>query len=267
MVLKYDKPFIRGYNSILCIEESSNTTQMDFGVLLLDKDRTYEDCEKKEKAYLLLKGKVLFKWGNETREVSRESFLDENPCCLHVPAGVGIQVVSLHDNTEISVSRTYNDKYFAPRFYSREDCLTEEAGKGKFGEAALRKIRTIFDISNTPDANLVLGEVVHMPGRWSSYPPHHHPQPEVYFYKFQPKQGFGYSQVGDEVYKVQNNDTCVIANGGDHPQVAAPGYAMFYVWVIRNLDGNPFNERIYSDEHKWLFEKDVKIWPECGGAL
>lgn len=265
MLIKYNKPFICGYNAILNIEEDGNTTQMDFGVLLPDKDRSYADREKKEKAYLLLKGDAVFKWNDETRKVSRRSFLDENPCCLHVPAGVDIQVESLSEYTEIAVFRTYNSKYFTPRLYSKEDCITVEADKGKYGEASLRNIRTIFDLSNAPDSNLVLGEVVHMPGRWSSYPPHHHPQPEVYYYKFLPLQGFGFSQVGDEVYKVGNNDVCVIANGGDHPQVAAPGYAMFYVWAIKHLDSNPFDNRIYSDEHTWLFEKDVRIWPEEGG--
>ena len=46
-------------------------------------------------------------------------------------------------------------------------------------EASTRIVRTIFDLSNATDAKLVLGEVISYPGKWSSYPPHHHPQPEV----------------------------------------------------------------------------------------
>lgn len=260
MIIKQENGFQEGYNAITCLDDSYKTL-MDFGVLVLKKGRTYTDNEKKEKAYLLIKGSVIFEWGNNKAEANRGSFLDENPCCLHVPSDVEIKVTSTSDDTEISITRSDNRKSFQAKFYSRDECMSVEGGKGQLGETSLRIIRTIFDLSNAPDSNLVLGEVVHMPGRWSSYPPHHHPQPELYLYKFMPEQGFGYSEIGDNVYKVKNNDTSVITSG-DHPQVCAPGYAMYYIWAIRHLENNPFNERIYSDEHRWLLGKDVKIWPE-----
>jgi len=37
---------------------------------------------------------------------------------------------------------------------------------------------------------------------------------------------------------------------------------MYYIWVIRHLENNPFDERIFVPEHKWLLNKDAKIWPE-----
>ncbi len=261
MIKRQDKGFSEGYNAITSLDDKENKTMMDFGVLALKKGGKYVDSEDKEKAYLLIKGKAIFQWGDCKVQVSRNSFLDENPCCLHVPAGVDIMVASLSDDTEISVTRAYNDRTFPAKFYSQEECMTVEGGKGILGEASLRSIRTIFDLSNAPESNLVLGEVVHMPGRWSSYPPHHHPQPEIYLYKFEPRQGFGYSEAAGNVYKVQNNDACIILSG-DHPQVCAPGYAMYYIWAIRHLQNNPFNERIYSDEHKWMLDKNAKIWPE-----
>jgi 5-deoxy-glucuronate isomerase len=261
LIIRQDKAFNEGYNVITSLDDKNNNTLMDFGHLVLKRNQTFTDKEQKEKAYLLIKGKVVFEWDSNKVEVNRNSFLDENPCCLHVPSNIEIKVTSLSDETEISVTRTYNDKSFTPKFYSQDECMTVEGGKGQLGETSLRNIRTIFDVSNAPDSNLVVGEVVHMPGRWSSYPPHHHPQPEMYFYKFLPEQGFGYSEVEDSVFKVRNNDTCVITSG-DHPQVCAPGYAMYYIWVIRHLENNPFNERIYTEEHKWLLEKGVKIWPE-----
>jgi len=261
LIIRQDKEFSEGYNAIVSLDDKNNKTMMDYGALILKKDQSYTDSEKKEKAFLLVKGKVVFEWENNRIEAKRDSFLDENPCCLHVPSDVGIKVLSLSDDTEISVTKTFNEKSFASKFYSQDECMTVEGGKGQLGEASLRNIRTIFDLTNAPDSNLVLGEVVHMPGRWSSYPPHHHPQPELYFYKFLPEQGFGYSEAADSVYKVKNNDTCIILSG-DHPQVCAPGYAMYYIWAIRHLENNPFNERIYAEEHKWLMGKDVKIWPE-----
>ena len=114
---------------------------------------------------------------------------------------------------------------------------------------------------NAKDSNLVLGEVIDFPGKWSSYPPHHHPQPEIYFYKFLPENGFGHAELGEDVYKVRNNDAILIHENLTHPQVAAPGYAMYYIWVIRHLENNQYVNPIFVPEHAWVMEKDAAIWP------
>ena len=59
----------------------------------------------------------------------------------------------------------------------------------------------------------MLGEVVTLPGGWSSYPPHHHPQPEIYHYRFTHPQGFGHAELGDDVFKVRHYDTIRILAG------------------------------------------------------
>jgi 5-deoxy-glucuronate isomerase len=133
------------------------------------------------------------------------------------------------------------------------------------GETSTRLVRTTFDDRNAPEANLVVGEVVTFPGKWSSYPPHRHPQPEIYHYRFFPEHGFGHATVGDAVLKVGHGDTVKILQGVSHPQVAAPGYAMYYLWVIRHLDGNRYGEKsgtpIFEPEHLWVTEIDAVIWP------
>ena len=113
-------------------------------------------------------------------------------------------------------------------------------GAGTMHETSTRIVRTIFDYTNAPYANLVLGEVIGFPGKWSSYPPHHHPQPEIYYYKNNPENGFGYAEVGETVYKVHNGDTVCIPAGMTHPQCTPPGYALWYLWAIRHLDGCPY---------------------------
>ena len=109
---------------------------------------------------------------------------------------------------------------------------------------------------------MVIGEVINFPGKWSSYIPHHHPQPEIYYYRFNKEQGFGCSIIGDDVYKIKHNSYSIIPGGLVHPQVAAPGYAMYYCWMIRHLEGNPWTDRIDEEQHKWLLEKKVAIWPD-----
>ena len=109
---------------------------------------------------------------------------------------------------------------------------------------------------------MVVGEVISYPGRWSSYPPHHHDQPEVYYYRFNKPQGFGCAMVGEDAYRVVHNSFITIPGELDHPQATAPGYAMYFCWMIRHLENNPWNDRIMEEDHKWLLEPKAKIWPE-----
>ena len=102
---------------------------------------------------------------------------------------------------------------------------------------------------------MVMGEIIVPQGGWSSYPPHQHPQPEVYYYRFEKPQGFGGCFIGDDVYKISDGSFCAIPGGFTHPQVNAPGYPMYYVWMIRHLDGNPWTDRIFDPAHKWLLDE------------
>ena len=136
--------------------------------------------------------------------------------------------------------------------------MVQHAGnKGELMGCMRREIKTLFDYESAPYANMVLGEVLNFPGKWSSYPPHHHPQPEVYFHRFDYPDGFGASFANGEIYKSRHNGLTVI-NHGFHSQAAAPGYAMCYVWGIRHLDGDPWRKtRIDNPEHAWLWKADA----------
>jgi 5-deoxy-glucuronate isomerase len=51
-----------------------------------------------------------------------------------------------------------------------------------------------------------------------------------------------------------------IPGGLAHPQAAAPGYAMHYVWVIRHLPGNPWTAtRTGYPAHDWMLAEGGKI--------
>ncbi|NNK97135.1 MAG: 5-deoxyglucuronate isomerase, partial [Desulfobacterales bacterium] len=141
---------------------------------------------------------------------------------------------------------------------------TDVFGAGTLNETSIRSVRTVFDGKINPASNMVLGEVINHPGKWSSYPPHDHPQPEIYHYRFFPPQGFGISVLDEEPHLVKHGDTSLIAPDKTHSQGAAPGYAMYYIWMIPHLPDDRWlpTTRYFREEHKWLLEPDVKIWPE-----
>ena len=259
--LRQDNAFEYGYNSITEMNGKHSEMLMDFGILKLKKGMTEESSEDLERAYLLISGSVTFQWEDNTQEVSRINCFDVDPYCLHVPSGVTVKMTCNEDDTEISVQKTNNKKTFDSSFYAPGSVRSEMRGAGTMNEASTRNVRTIFDKTNAPDANLVLGEVIGYPGKWSSYPPHHHPQPEIYFYKYNPSHGYSFSELGEDVIKLQENDTVLIDGGLTHPQVVAPGYAVYYIWAIRHLDKEDYITPTFVDEHTWVMESDAKIWP------
>lgn len=236
---------------------------MDFGVYRMKKGDVYEETADLEKAVLLVYGEVQFDWAEKTHVENRENCFDVPPTALHADRTCAIRVTCLSDEAEINILRTDNEKAFGNKLYLPSDTPDEFRGAGLMRETSTRIVRTIFDYSNAKDANLVLGEVIGFPGKWSSYPPHHHPQPEIYYYKTNPENGFGYGELGDEVVKVQNNDTVFIEPGLTHPHCTAPGYALWYLWAIRHLDGNPYRSPdypVFLKEHLWVMDEDSHYW-------
>lgn len=214
----------------------------------------------KETAWLLMNGAVNGTIGKSAFAFERSSLFDESSSCLHVCAGTEISFVCDVD-TEFTVYSCNNTKPFEPRIFKPSDVANEPRGKGQVNDRCLRYVRTIFDGSNSdPNTELVLGEVITFQGAWSSYPPHHHAQPEIYHYRFTEPQGYGHGELGETVLKVRNFDTVKILDLNDHAQCAAPGYGMYYSWVIRHLPDNRYTVPEFTEEHKWIMNPDSQFW-------
>ena len=223
MIIQNKGNHLTGYIPVTSEEDTS--VFLDFGLIQLKEGGMFSGEAAKERVFLLIQGESVVELGSERYPVRRTSFLDENPVCFHLPPGVPLNITA-QSSCEFACAALENDKNFEPHVYSQEECRTEVFGQGTLDDAALRIVRTVFDDSNAPFSNLVVGEVVNFPGRWSSYPPHSHVQPEIYHYRLVPEQGFGFCGQGEQANIVHDRDTAVIPGGVVHPQVAAPGYAM-----------------------------------------
>ena len=191
---------------------------------------------------------------------SRRSLFDERPSCAHVCAGTEL-VLEARTAVELTRYQTASARAFEPALRAAASVRDEHRGAGQVRGACHRIVRTILDRQSTdPAAELVLGEVLTLPGRWSSYPPHHHAQPELYHYRFTHPDGYGHAELGETVIKVRANDTVKILAPDDHAQVAAPGYGMYYAWVIRHLPGAPYERPDFAPEHRWVMEPGARTW-------
>lgn len=256
--MAYLQPIIStGYNAYLTCEDSPQVN-MDVGLIVLEPGMAWicPDGEK-EIALLLLEGEVTFSWAGRQETVSRTDPFRQEAWCLHLPRNTPAQVKAI-GHAELYCQAAHNDRAFSPRLYAPGEVAVQRAGnKNELLGAMRRNIKTFFDYESAPWSNMVLGEVLNFPGKWSSYPPHHHPQPEVYFHRFDRLNGFGASFANGQVYTSRNNGLTVILEGF-HSQTSAPGYCMCYVWGIRHLPDNPWRKtRIDDVGHEWLWQSDA----------
>ncbi len=263
MVIKQDEKFKYGFTPVTEQHGKHSNLLLDFGILKMKAGDKTVSIPGRERAWLLIKGTVTFVYDGKETSVTRNSCFDESPYVLHVSKEIEV-TIKTDKECEICVEQVDNEKSFPARLYTPDDVRTDIFGSGTLGETSIRSVRTVFDGEINPLSNMVLGEVINHPGKWSSYPPHDHPQPEIYHYRFFPEQGFGISVLDDDAYVVKNGYTTLIEPDTTHSQGAAPGYAMYYIWMIPHLADNRWlpSTRYYRKEHEWLLEENVKIWPE-----
>ena len=246
---------------ILCEETGKNSHMlMDVRVQKLAAGQKIQILEQeKETAVMLLAGKVVFVFEGRLENAGRRSVFRDKPYCLHCCRGKEISVTAVEDS-RVLIQQTKNSGTFDTVFYTPEMCTLQEFGKEQWEGAAHRQVLTVFDYENAPYSNMVMGEVFHKPGCWSSYPPHYHPQPELYYYVFDKPQGFGVGFDGEQCFKVGDQGCLAITPMHPHQQAAAPGYRMYYVWLIRHLEGDPWRKtRIVDPEHEWLDHSDYQV--------
>jgi 5-deoxy-D-glucuronate isomerase len=265
-VVRHPGAFPPGYTELIGPVSPTLRTGITFGILKLRPEGTHAYNTNRETALLLLQGRIEVRVGDRPAALARSSLLDEPPVAVHACRGTP---VTLHARSEceLALLQVENDRAFAPMVFDRQTMIpTERRGCGTLDDTACRLVRTVFDSRNRPEANLVLGEVVTPQGRWSSYPPHHHPQPEIYHYRFVPEGGFGFGELGQDVVRLHHRDTLVIPPGADHAQVAAPGYTLYYLWAIRNLPGAIYRGPVFTQAHRWLLDGTVEVWRPKEGA-
>ena len=237
--------FENGYNRIV----GEQQTGFDFGVRVMKAGDVHREKTAKETFILLLSGSVEVVFNDKKFNISRKNVFEDSGKAFLFPSGIEYEITAKGD-AELTEIRVENENKFEPRFFEN----VQGARFGKPRSVYERIVTTYVDYEKVKESKLVVGEVLHPdPFRtvWSSYPPHSHEHIEVYFYKFMPEQGFGFSEAGGgtdgrKPKKVVNNDFVIIPGNACHSQVSAPGYKMWYLWIMKHLPNNPWTCLLYT---------------------
>ena len=238
-----DKDFIKGFNHYNGVFEK---TGLYFDILMMDENDRIEICEpENEIAVLIINGAGNIEYNNSTSTFNRNNWIEHDPTVLHLGPNERA-IINATTLTKAAILKTPNSNIFKGMIYTPEDIDTEHRGKDQLDNTCYRLVRLAFDRTIAPpQSKLVIGEVLNFPGKWSSYPPHHHSQPEIYYYEFSPQWGYGHGELGEDVYKIRHGDILPITDNRVHSQTSAPGFHMYYLWSIRHPDENPYDGFTY----------------------
>ncbi len=266
MNLKVSTKLKNGFTSIVTSPQAG-IEYIDFGILKLKPGENFTGpkLEDRETGIVILSGKCKIEAGGKTwGDLGRRKSVFDGPATgMYIPPVTGYSITALSD-LEAAIATAPADRKGEITLINPEDVIIHQArGKGLF-------VRDVHDIivDNVPAQRLMIGETFNRPGEWSSYPPHKHdveapPEEvkleEIYFYKIDPPQGFGMQRIYspergiNEAYVIENNDTILIPFGY-HPVAAAPGYRLYYLWVLAG-ENRAMKPR-EDPAHSWVWNSD-----------
>jgi 5-deoxy-glucuronate isomerase len=260
--MNYKKSYksAQGYTS-LCKKGSGSLSMLEFGIIELQpgKSLVYETGES-ETAFIILGGKADFafdstKWENVG---GRRTVFEGKAHSVYIPRHKKLTVTG-KTNVKIAVVGTK----------ITEDTEAQLLGPEKVRSSLLgvkpweRDTHFIID-GTTNSKHLTIGEAFITPGNWAGFPPHKHDVDnmpsegvleEVYYFLFQPKQGFAiqrmYTRDGeiDECYCVKEDDLVEFPKGY-HTTVGAPGYNTYFLWLMAGEHQGFF--RSNDPDHDWV---------------
>jgi len=237
---------------------------MEFGLINLRHGEEYEAFNGENETVLVVLGGCCVLQGDGflfEKVGDRKDVFSGKPHTVYIPSRNKYKIKALSD-LEVAWTESPSSSASRPCHIRPGKVKTVAIGKNNFSREAQMIIYEDFECSH-----FIIGEVIAPSGNWASYPPHRHDfdnlpeevnMEEIYFFKFNPGQGFGIQKIYtdnrsiDETYTIRNNDTVGIPEGY-HPVVCAPGYTMYYLWIMA---GNNRKFLSYKDPaHAWAAEK------------
>ena len=250
-----------GYTPLCTIGQCS-LKDLEFGIIELNAGQKLSfDTRDRETAFVMLWGTASFAIGGVDYGrlgVRTNVFASQKAECFYAGRGSVVEIESVF-SSKIAVCATPIDVDTQPQAIRQADVRVARLGVKPWE----RDTSFIVD-GNTNAKKLTIGEAYVTPGNWAGFPPHKHDTDnmpaecvaeEIYYFLFDPQQGFGvqclYTADGsiDEAYRVKN-DELVEFPYGYHTTVGAPGYNIYFLWLMAGSHQGFC--RVNDPEHAWI---------------
>ncbi|EAX48868.1 Myo-inositol catabolism IolB domain protein [Thermosinus carboxydivorans Nor1] len=252
----------KGFRQVIPVGEK--TAYTGFGLLNLAAGESYgAETKEEEVALVLLAGKCRITVNGQTFDnLSRKDVFAEKATAVYAPKSSRWEVTAISPKLEVAVLSAPAERQFAPFVIRPEDVIFNHRG-------VLNWQRDVYDImvANVEGKvdRIVVGETYSFPGQWSSYPSHKHDtqnlpyecqMDEIYYFKVKPTEGFGVQIMYNddltlrEAYMIKDGDAVALP-AGYHPVAAAPGFQVYYLWVMAGPHGRQLTPND-DPKLKWL---------------
>jgi 5-deoxy-glucuronate isomerase len=252
IILSYFRTFKeqKGFKQIFKTGEKTKFTGL--AVLTLDAKENYKgESAAEELALVILSGKCQIKVNDVTFENlgSRKDVFSGKATTVYVPIHSQYEVIEVKGGKlEIAIVSVPAEKQYQPFVVNPAEVVLNHRG-------VLNWQRDVHDIITDNGENrvdrIIVGETFSYSGQWSSYPSHKHDThnlpfeskfDEIYLFKVDPVEGFGIQVMYTddfslrEAHIIKDGDAVALPEGY-HPVASAPGFRVYYLWVMAGEHG------------------------------
>jgi 5-deoxy-glucuronate isomerase len=213
--------------------KNSPLAHLCYGRIRLDADvpRATFETNERETALMCMKGACRIKVGDQAYDLDTYD-------AIYVPRGSAVEVTTTTtvDLVECSadVAGDYPLQVVRYSEIAKDPSLKFTAG----GPSTSRDLNIIIG-KNVRAGRILAGFTRSQPGNWTSWPPHEHAKllEELYVYFDMPEPAFGIQLVytkpdKPEFVSLVRDGDAVLMPSGYHPNVAAPGHGINFVWMM-----------------------------------
>src|SRR5262249_22752256 len=158
---------------------------------------------------------------------------------FYVPRDAKIEIDSGESGCDLAEIAAPVTKRHPLQFVSYQAVQNDPGLHFKAGAPPAERVLNILLGKNIQASRIMAGVTFSAPGNWTSWPPHEHAAmlEEAYLYVNMPAPAFGIQLVytdaqSPELAVVVHEGDCVLMPEGYHPNVAAPGGPINFLWMM-----------------------------------
>jgi len=214
--------------------KNSALAHLNYGRIRLDREESKATFETagRETTLLLMKGSARIVVNGAAHELDTYD-------AVYVPRGSHVEVTTNADELDIVECSAEVSGDYPLQIVRYADVEKDPALKFTTGSTNTTRHLNIIIGKNVQAGRLLLGFTRSAPGNWTSWPPHEHTQllEELYVYFDMPAPAFGIQLVyttpdKPEFASVVHDGDAVLMPAGYHPNVAAPGHSINFIWMM-----------------------------------